>query len=728
MDNNQKVKNGNGVGGGNDSIMISKENTEKNDKNPNISVCVSFIGTLPSYIVECIYQIRLFFQGDIYIITNDTNSRFIQKIKNMEIFLTRTTTMTTTTITNQKTNGKIFIIDYETVISNKFIQTIEQTRDKFVICSNLPGREELFIRSFERFFLLQNLMKLKNINNCLFMEIDNLIYDDPENWYINVFSKNTCDLSYMYDDEKRCSSGIMYVKNPDSLNGFLEFCINYILTSDEYMSEMTALSNYYKLVNDKIGYNEANKTENEPKRETNPKKETEIQLLPTFWKNDNTPIKTYKYFDDFGSDCIFDSAPIGIYLCGTEPAHTFKKINFKVRWGFSHIDYTIYKFKWEYDDNGRKIPFIYSPDLDKWLRINNLHIHSKLLVLGLSKPVLMDMTLPKTNLLKTPKKQLINYEEVITGERIQFLADVYFGSNITDFLFNPNINPSPFSKSSKCLLLENLEENNYYENPKICFCYTHCIHHLSTKIHLFKNKFILITHNSDTNIEDTIITNKILNCPNLVAWYSQNVKYNHHKLFPVPIGLANSQWDHGIQTYKSVLNNYENEYEDEDDDNMKEHSQRQNLFYFHFRHHTNPEKREECYNILKDTPNIHFLQELPPTENIHRIATYKYCICPEGNGEDTHRIWEAIYLKTIPIMLERPFSRILAEKLNIPIILLNNWDILKEEKTQKDLEKMYYEIFQPKMQQGIIMNEKIKMTYYKTICDNFRNNNNDDKT
>ena len=39
-------------------------------------VVLSFIGTLPNYVVDCVHQIRCFFQGDIYLILNDLNSPF----------------------------------------------------------------------------------------------------------------------------------------------------------------------------------------------------------------------------------------------------------------------------------------------------------------------------------------------------------------------------------------------------------------------------------------------------------------------------------------------------------------------------------------------------------------------------------------------------------------------------------------------------------------------------
>ena len=59
------------------------------------------------------------------------------------------------------------------------------------------------------------------------------------------------------------------------------------------------------------------------------------------------------------------------------------------------------------------------------------------------------------------------------------------------------------------------------------------------------------------------------------------------------------------------------------------------------------------------------------------LSQYKFCICPEGNGADTHRLWEALYLKTVPIVIKSEFTYIL-QKNNVPLVILNDWDELYE--------------------------------------------------
>ena len=63
-------------------------------------------------------------------------------------------------------------------------------------------------------------------------------------------------------------------------------------------------------------------------------------------------------------------------------------------------------------------------------------------------------------------------------------------------------------------------------------------------------------------------------------------------------------------------------------------------------------------------------------ENIMRLATYRWCICPEGNGVDTHRLWEAIYLGCVPIVKRSPFIDTLVHYTGgeIAMIVVESWN------------------------------------------------------
>jgi hypothetical protein len=62
-------------------------------------------------------------------------------------------------------------------------------------------------------------------------------------------------------------------------------------------------------------------------------------------------------------------------------------------------------------------------------------------------------------------------------------------------------------------------------------------------------------------------------------------------------------------------------------------------------------------------------------EHVERLAKYKYCLCPEGNGVDTHRLWEALLLGSIPIVKNTAFTRVIQHytRGEIPMIIMDSW-------------------------------------------------------
>ena len=248
----------------------------------------------------------------------------------------------------------------------------------------------------------------------------------------------------------------------------------------------------------------------------------------------------------------------------------------------------------------------------------------------------------------------MDYENIITGERVQQFANVYLGFP-EDFSCNSVIQ----KQRNKHFDLSNLSDT--FDNPYYVFCYTHRIDVLSSKVNFFKNNFILITHNSDGEIRSTPEVNLILNSPKLQRWYCQNMCFEHEKLFFVPIGFANSMWPNGnIYVFKHTFFTY----------NL---TKKTKLVYFNFDINTNVAKRVETLEALKK--KVSWLTTVSPYENLIRLQQHAFCICPEGNGVDTHRLWEALYVKTVPIVIDSEFTRIL-QKHKVPLVVLDKWDDL----------------------------------------------------
>ena len=268
-------------------------------------------------------------------------------------------------------------------------------------------------------------------------------------------------------------------------------------------------------------------------------------------------------------------------------------------------------------------------------------------------------------------------KQIIKGERLQQLADVYFGYD-EDFHYNPMIAGEP---AKHCNINSIITQ---YNNPPTIFCYTHRLVDFAQIIKYFENPFVLITHNSDGIVDANETTNYLLTQSKIVRWYAQNVTVHHEKLRVLPIGMANDQWPHG--NTDKIMENI--------------NTTKTKSIYFNFNISTNVEKRQDCYNKLlpKLTPD-------PPVspEEYHKILSqYEFCICPEGNGVDTHRLWEALYLKCIPIVLQSSHIDILRTQLNIPLVVLQSWDEL-------DISNLHYTSFST---QNADYYTKLRMDYY----------------
>ncbi len=55
------------------------------------------------------------------------------------------------------------------------------------------------------------------------------------------------------------------------------------------------------------------------------------------------------------------------------------------------------------------------------------------------------------------------------------------------------------------------------------------------------------------------------------------------------------------------------------------------------------------------------------------LHSNRFVACPRGTGEDTHRVWEALYLGSVPVVLKSQLSPLYT---NLPVIQLNSWNDL----------------------------------------------------
>jgi hypothetical protein len=188
--------------------------------------------------------------------------------------------------------------------------------------------------------------------------------------------------------------------------------------------------------------------------------------------------------------------------------------------------------------------------------------------------------------------------------------------------------------------------------------------------------YILISHNSDKNITGELtkyIDNKIIH------WFGQNILINSPKISPIPIGLSNFHYKG--RDYLSELSKL-----------SLLDCKKNGLVLSCFSEETSA-KRQTIKEELKKYHVVRTFEQLKQEDYLKTISEYKFIASPEGNGIDCHRTWEAMYLKSIPIV-ERNVTTEYFEKIGLPIVLINDWKELETWSEEKISQK--YNELKPK--------------------------------
>lgn len=168
---------------------------------------------------------------------------------------------------------------------------------------------------------------------------------------------------------------------------------------------------------------------------------------------------------------------------------------------------------------------------------------------------------------------------------------------------------------------------------------------------------ILITHNADTPAD-------IEPPDNVLMWYTTNVAIKHDRIRSIPIGLENDYW------LKDKADKMRRKYEDKKDF--------KNLIYINHNINTNPTKRQKPYDVLKGHKWVTMEQGANGygfDKYLDNIYNHPFVVCPEGNGIDTHRIWECLYMNTYPVCVRNINNQFYTD---LPILFVDDWDEVTE--------------------------------------------------
>ncbi len=170
---------------------------------------------------------------------------------------------------------------------------------------------------------------------------------------------------------------------------------------------------------------------------------------------------------------------------------------------------------------------------------------------------------------------------------------------------------------------------------------------------------ILITHNGDYSAPGHYA--HYLEHPNLIRWFGQNCDIAEHPKFtPIPIGIANSEWEHGNPLqFDAVLDLLA----------QSEPYLRISKMYLNFSPQTNP-IRKELYRFFADRGFVHYASVKPLMSYLYEMAKFRFVLSPFGNGLDCHRTWEALLVGAIPVVQRSTLDPLYTE---LGVIIVDSW-------------------------------------------------------
>ncbi len=248
-------------------------------------------------------------------------------------------------------------------------------------------------------------------------------------------------------------------------------------------------------------------------------------------------------------------------------------------------------------------------------------------------------------------------------------------------------------------------------SENIAYIKTDILHHNCNNIiwrdnfHSMRIAKIWITGHSDYPITKDMFNRYNNNCD---IWFAINKDIENKKIHSLPLGITNytNETDlHPIYGDLDIMCKV-----------MMEPHDIKHLIYLNFNINTYPSERQRCYEYFsnKSYVTIGKIENTLEgrTNYLREIRKHKFVLCPRGNGIDTHRLWETLYMGSIPIVKRCPAMN---EFIDLPILFIDDWsDIIDE----NFLETKYTEITSKSWNL-----DKLKFSYWKKIITEISNNN-----
>ena len=185
------------------------------------------------------------------------------------------------------------------------------------------------------------------------------------------------------------------------------------------------------------------------------------------------------------------------------------------------------------------------------------------------------------------------------------------------------------------------------------------------QIHPSKIEDICVIGHSDYPVTDSI-------AEKFKKIFCINKHGNSSNSFGMPLGITNDCDDsslHRIYGDKDIMV-----------DVMNMDITKKNLAYINFKISTYPIERQKILDLFSDKEWSYSGIIENTLEGRKRflidIKSSKFVFCPRGNGIDTHRLWEALYMGSYPIVKYENTHQLFTD---LPILFIKDWNDIDED-------------------------------------------------
>ena len=529
-------------------------------------------------------------------------------------------------------------------------------------------RDVFWLKSLERFFVLAQFMGAEKIESIFHAELDQLLFR-TDHLLEKLDNVDQRGLFFPFHNQKSAVASIFYCNDHHALLSLLDFSCQ----GDIFPNEMALMANWANL---------------------NPALAHALPTMATVIgqrnKLLNERIRVISA-DDIGG--VVDAAQLGQWIGGIDPRNVSirevpmtKFVDAPGEMLLSRDHLTRLKFTLNSEGN-----LIGKFDEHFSVNIYNLHLHSKVHKYLLNSDPQFDHFFCQANedypvaLPGTRKTQVVDY----VLSRIKYVVSNPQGvltrvNQRLNRLFKRRPSSHPFISGDTFRSIANhvWEDGNQAVNPitiragDVVFCESEKLSQFQEKIlNKIDVAIVLILGNSDEN--HTHQLSEILTGGNIRAIFAQNLIQSASGVEPLPIGIENA-WraNHGRTLTFRYL--------------RTKHRSRNYRIMWTFTIATNSDERTKAANSLINCGLADKLGSLSPRQHRDALSRYAFVASPPGNGLDTHRSWEAMYLGCVPIVLKSHMTEQF-ESLGLPIWVVDSYKELNEF-SEAQLKEKYEEL------------------------------------